>query len=129
GVRGDYVKREGLEQRSQLARAARDVEEGRARRVDLAQQLGDHRFLAGRDDTGPEVLRREPVRVLGPVPPHVLPAAISTEGLAGPLRLAIGGSRVIGGLHGKTQPRRDDRGRTRWWLAAPCWRFMGPVWL
>src|SRR5207249_12223261 len=86
---------------------------------DLAQQLGDHRSLAGRDDTGPEVLRHEPVRVLGPVSPHVLPAAISTEGLAGPLLLAIGVARVVGGLHDKTHPRRDDHGRTRWRVAPP----------
>src|SRR6266849_2195113 len=104
GVRGDDVHRQGLEQWSQLASAARDVEEGRARRVDFAQQLGDRRFLAGRDDPGPDVLRPEPVRVLGLVPSHVLPAAISTEGLAGPLLLAIGVPGVIGGLHGKTPP-------------------------
>src|SRR5207253_852773 len=91
--------------------------QGRARRVDFAQQPGDRRFLAGRDDPGPDVLRPEPVRVLGLVPPHVLPAAISTEGLAGPLLLAIGVPWVIGSLHGKTPtaldaPGADWRART-----------------
>ena len=109
-VRGDDVHRHALEQAPELASAARDVQEDRARRVDFTEQPGDQCLLPARDDSRPEVLRREAGRVLGLVPSRVLPAPVSIEELVAASLLPIGASRAVGRLHPRTLPRTN---RTR----------------